>query len=367
MGNLHYYKSEQDFLNVYNSSGYTEPWVSCVLESENSRFNKYNANGHEYVDLGLPSGTLWATCNIGATDYTQKGSYFRWGETETYNKDRNYKFGMSRPYTKYEEGVDNKTVLEPCDDAASVLWGGSWHIPSPAQWEELFEYTTNLASERISQNDFRQVYQSNINGNIIKLRRTGNYTNGQYLNGSDYYWTNASILGTVNAYAYRITNDTSPGPKLVATERGSKYGLGLTVRPVMGYELRRWDGVSSVLDLRDVENNPNIELKSQDWAYPEYDWADAWPYYITDYSTASTIDKYDCYHVKNFVLPGLTGSTPIIKTILTDWEEAWGQTGDTGPMVLRGDRYDFGASGYDYGVFWVEIGQYGGFSIHVYD
>ena len=366
MAYLHYFKTQSQFDAAYNGTGYTEPWVSCVLESKNSRFNKYNPNGHEYVDLGLPSGTLWATCNLGASDYTERGRYIRWGEIESYVSNRDYKFGMDRPYTKYEEGVDNKTVLELCDDAASMLWGGSWHIPSPAQWEELFEYTTDLQSEVISQADIRQVRQSNVNGNIIKLKRTGNYVNGQYTNGSDYYWTNTSVLGTVNAYAYRITNDTT-GPNLITTERGRKYGMAIVVRPVMGYEPKRWDGVSSVLDLRDIENNPNIELKSRDWAYPEYNWPDTWPYWITDSSTASTQDKYNCYRFKNFVLPGLTGSTPIIKTILTDWEEAWGQTGNTGTMVLRGEAYDWGASGYDYGVYWIEIGEYGGILSHVYD
>lgn len=89
--------------------------------------------GHVYVDLGLPSGTLWATCNVGANTPEEYGDYFAWGETSTkakYNWN-NYKYckdGYSRnltkycndPYEGYQEFTDELTELHPCDDAASV-------------------------------------------------------------------------------------------------------------------------------------------------------------------------------------------------------------------------------------------------------
>ena len=91
-------------------------------------------NGREYVDLGLPSGTMWATCNIGANYPEDYGDYYAWGETETKsNYDwSTYKWckGSEDTLTKYctdnDYGtVDNKTVLDPEDDAAHVKWGGS--------------------------------------------------------------------------------------------------------------------------------------------------------------------------------------------------------------------------------------------------
>lgn len=101
---------------------------------------------HEWVDLGLTSGTLWAATNIGADKPEDYGSYFAWGETETksgYNWG-NYKWAMGswNSITKYctsaEYGIiDNKTTLDPEDDAATVNWGGSWRIPSRKEWEEL--------------------------------------------------------------------------------------------------------------------------------------------------------------------------------------------------------------------------------------
>ena len=108
-------------------------------------------NGHGWVDLGLPSGTKWATYNIGAADVSEPGELFAWGEistkTGTYNwedyrfrtsgnKSDNIRLNKYITVSKYGP-VDNITQLEPCDDAAHVNWGGNWHIPTVEQWEEL--------------------------------------------------------------------------------------------------------------------------------------------------------------------------------------------------------------------------------------
>ncbi|MCQ2319676.1 MAG: hypothetical protein MJZ90_12290 [Bacteroidales bacterium] len=101
---------------------------------------------HEYVDLGLPSGLLWATCNVGADSPEDYGDYFAWGETETksdYDWDT-YKWcnGSYNTLTKYNTKssygtVDNKTTLELSDDAARANWGGSWRMPTEAEFQEL--------------------------------------------------------------------------------------------------------------------------------------------------------------------------------------------------------------------------------------
>lgn len=108
-----------------------------------------NNNGFEYVDLGLPSGTLWATCNVGATKSADYGLYFQWGDTKGYDKDQigsgkgkkmfgidwsDYKFGTSPNFTKYNTCG---SALELEDDAANANMGGDWHIPSPEQIKEL--------------------------------------------------------------------------------------------------------------------------------------------------------------------------------------------------------------------------------------
>lgn len=105
-------------------------------------------NGHDYIDLELPSGTLWATANVGANMPEAYGDYFAWGEIEpkkTYSWS-NYKYGTNESsITKYccdsvvgKDGfVDGKTMLEAADDVAHVKWGGRWTMPTEDQWKEL--------------------------------------------------------------------------------------------------------------------------------------------------------------------------------------------------------------------------------------
>jgi len=103
------------------------------------------------VDLGLPSGTLWATCNVGAEKPWDYGDYFAWGETSSksvYNWD-NYKYctgGEARPMlTKYcddpicgdNDFCDKLYTLEPADDAATMVVGGNYSTPTEPDWVEL--------------------------------------------------------------------------------------------------------------------------------------------------------------------------------------------------------------------------------------
>lgn len=104
-------------------------------------------NGFEYIDLGLPSGTKWATCNVGANSETDYGLYFAFGETKGYSgftdaKKFNwgdYKFsvnGSNSKFAKYND-TDDKKVLDLCDDAAHIHMGGRWHMPTKEQIKEL--------------------------------------------------------------------------------------------------------------------------------------------------------------------------------------------------------------------------------------
>ncbi len=112
--------------------------------------DKGSENGHEWVDLGLPSGTKWATCNIGATKPEEFGNYYAWGEVtpkSIYNWST-YKYSNSDgQLTKYNiesrygrNGfADGKTVLELEDDAAHFNWGGKWRMSTEAQQDELYD------------------------------------------------------------------------------------------------------------------------------------------------------------------------------------------------------------------------------------
>ena len=162
-------------------------------------------NGHEYVDLGLPSGTLWATCNVGATTPEGYGDYFAWGETipkETYNW-MTYKWGSGnesdgwqyRELTKYcsdsTYGLygfhDNLTELLPEDDAATANWGNGWRTPTRAQWRELVSYT--FPPQATFQNNVKGFTLKSANGNSIFLPITGKYMKSGFIENSAEYWS----------------------------------------------------------------------------------------------------------------------------------------------------------------------------------
>ena len=165
-------------------------------------------NGHKFVDLGLPSGLLWATCNIGASVAADDGNYYAWGETatkETY-KWSTYKYynTSSLSLSKYTS-TDGKTVLENSDDAAYVNWGSSCRMPTQAEFAELCNTencTRTWTSRTNSSNETINGYEvtSKKNGNSIFLPASGyRYESNLYNHGSygGYYWS--STLGSYDA------------------------------------------------------------------------------------------------------------------------------------------------------------------------
>ena len=189
---------------------------------------------HEYVDLGLPSGTLWATCNVGADKPEDYGGYFAWGETET--KDT---YGCSTykwcgddydNFTKYCTDsnygtVDNKTVLDPEDDAARANWGGGWRMPT---LEEMRELEDNCTREWTTQNGVNGQKFTGSNGNSIFLPAAGYYGDDELINdGSDGNYWSSSLCAEfmVSAYDLRFTSG-------VWGVNGSLRDYGHSVRPV---------------------------------------------------------------------------------------------------------------------------------------
>ncbi|MBQ6191578.1 MAG: Ig-like domain-containing protein [Bacteroidaceae bacterium] len=193
---------------------------------------------HEYVDLGLPSGTLWATTNIGADSPEDYGTYFAWGDTEgngVFNFEY-YKFcipqtySMSKYCTRYSEGsIDGKTFLDAEDDAATVIWGSEWRMPSKKQMEELIneEFTSN---EWTSQNDVIGLkITSKKNGNSIFLpaagQRLGWTSESEGALGS--FWSR-SLENTTSRVAHTLDFSQSFS---VMVSSSFRY-TGLPVRPV---------------------------------------------------------------------------------------------------------------------------------------
>lgn len=122
---------------------------SCKEDSkDNPSPGNGELNGHEYVDLGLPGHVMWATCNVGASRPEDYGLYFAWGETKGYAKGESHTFdwtnytmcnGTPASITKYCSSDGNKMVLDAADDAATVIMGSEWCMPTKEQIEELID------------------------------------------------------------------------------------------------------------------------------------------------------------------------------------------------------------------------------------
>ena len=164
---------------------------------------------HDWVDLGLPSGTLWATCNVGANSPEDYGDYFAWGETapKNYYDWSTYKWcnGSYNTQTKYCTNssygyngfVDNKTELDPEDDAAYVNWGPSWRMPTTEQQRELYEKCSSVWT---TQNGVNGRLFTGPNGNTLFLPAAGNRWSDylDYAGSWGFYWSRT--LGSGGPY-----------------------------------------------------------------------------------------------------------------------------------------------------------------------
>ena len=151
-------------------------------------------NGFDYADLGLPSGTLWATCNVGASSPEQAGLYFAWGETVGYTAEQ-VKSG-ERAFTtdEYNAGpaasISADLTLE--QDAARANLGGNWRMPNKAEWKELIE-NCNVAwmDDYNGTGVAGRVFTSKVNGNSVFLPAVGYCYNSSVndVGSYGYYWS----------------------------------------------------------------------------------------------------------------------------------------------------------------------------------
>ena len=179
---------------------------------------------HAYVDLGLPSGLLWATCNVGADTPEDYGDYFAWGETQpksVYNWDT-YQYYDGNNLTKYT-GSDGLATLLPEDDAATANWGNGWRMPTQTEWQELLDNTTSTLT---TQNGVYGRLFTASNGNSIFLPAAGWRRNSSldYAGSYGYYWSSSlSDDFQYDAWHFFLYN--------YSVGSNPRY-LGLTVRPV---------------------------------------------------------------------------------------------------------------------------------------
>ena len=200
-----------------------------------------NANGHSYVDLGLPSLLKWATMNVGATSETDYGDYFMWGSTTpntasectwtnapfnngTNDYDSNY-FNAHK-----SEWLDNNNNLKPEYDAASQIMGGDWRMPTKAEIQELIDYTTNEWFTNYNGTGVNgRKFTSKTNGNSIFIPASGYRFGSSFGSQGDHgnVWSSSLDTSTPN-YAWNLNIDS-----VSADAINNLRDNGFTVRGVL--------------------------------------------------------------------------------------------------------------------------------------
>ena len=184
--------------------------------------------GHEYVDLGLPSGLKWATCNIGATAPEGYGDYFAWGETKTKkNYDKSSTDKKDNEWLKKKGYIDDSGNLTPKYDAATAQWGATWRMPSKAEIDELVENTTTMW---ITYNGVKgRLVTSKINNKSIFLPAAGcRYGKELRDDGARAFY----FSSTPHESEFENVNNLFFNPSLFNSGNGAARSCGHSVRPV---------------------------------------------------------------------------------------------------------------------------------------
>lgn len=184
-------------------------------------------NGHKFIDLGLPSGLLWAQRNVGASSAYADGDYYAWGETETKSV-----YSYSWDYYKWYDGTnltkynwrDNKIILDASDDVAAVKWGKGCRMPLQTEFQELYDKCNWTWKSNYHGTSGYLV--KGPNGNSIFLPASGYFNRFGHQGSSEGSYWSATYDSRSNAHILDFSSD------YVFPASMNERDLGLTVRPV---------------------------------------------------------------------------------------------------------------------------------------
>lgn len=200
------------------ASGLLKGSINSRNSSSSSGVNNSNLNGHEYVDLGLPSGLKWATCNVGASSPSDYGYYFAWGETNTKS---DYSSNTCRTWDRTFGDISGNVQY----DAAHANWGGSWRLPTRAECEELVNCCTWAFITMGNHNGYKVI---GPNGNYIFLPAAGYRYGTSFSRVGEYgYYCSSSPSESFAQYAYELFFCSNAH----YVDWNNRY-YGLSVRPV---------------------------------------------------------------------------------------------------------------------------------------
>ena len=279
---------------IYYVRAYAATDNGLAYGEELSFTTEDGSGDHAYVDLGLPSGTLWAICNVGADTPEDYGDYFAWGETQPkdYYEWNNYQYcnGNETTLTKYSieffdwdcecytnngyNGfTDNLTTLLPEDDAATANWGYGWRMPTQTEWQELLDNTTSTLT---TQNGVYGRLFTASNGNSIFLPAAGSCYDSSPSGTAGYgeYWSSSLVtdypskawilyFGNTDCFLY-----------------GGDRNFGQSVRPVRSSGQNNAptgaiNGLFSVSTSQQVyfsQGNLQYQASTDTWKFAENQW-----------------------------------------------------------------------------------------------
>ena len=220
------FDNENNYLAYRDGKKYGKPNVSLSVGSKAVHYNypEIDTNGFDFVNLKLPSGTLWATCNVGASSPYDSGLYFQWGDASGYTASqvgtgdgkkafawKDYKWSIDGSDTKFSKYTAKGATLELEDDAAHVYMGGDWHTPSIEQIRELIS-SANTTSAWTASNGITGMTLTSKKDTTrtIYFPAVGSPWNGyvQDVGRNARVWGNKLDTGSVNN-SYRLGLDSS--------------------------------------------------------------------------------------------------------------------------------------------------------------
>ena len=197
MKNLNIFSLISEYNSAKSGGVLNVPNVSFVDEDSSVKYLlklDFTHNGYEYVDLGLPSGLKWATCNIGASSPEQTGLYFAWGETTGYTGEQ-----VTSKVRLFNEDVYNSgpaasisadLTLE--QDAAHVNLGGNWRMPTKAEYQELLDNCNVVWTDDYNGTGIKgRTFTSKVNGKSVFFPAAGLCYNSSvnYVGSFGYNWS----------------------------------------------------------------------------------------------------------------------------------------------------------------------------------
>ena len=203
MKNLNIFSLITEYENAKSGGVLNKPNVSFINEDSSVRYLVDIKIEYEYVDLGLPSGLKWATCNIGASSPEEYGLYFAWGETTGYTAEQVTAGVRAFSMDVYNAGpaasISTDLTLE--QDAAHIHMGGKWRMPTKDDYQELFDNCNVVWTDDYNGTGIKGcIFTSNVNGNSVFFPAAGYCDDSSvgWVRSEGYYWS-ASWESSVDA------------------------------------------------------------------------------------------------------------------------------------------------------------------------